>query len=92
MRVNLSPASIPLGESGSRILEPNSAMEAADGEYFHLGEFTLTFHLQDGSKVNSPMETAAVETIAAHDQWIPTDIHRLAGFSAPIGDCARKYR
>jgi hypothetical protein len=57
--VNLSPASIPLGAGGSRILEPNSAMEAADGESFHLGEFTLIFHLQEGAKVSGYDITAA---------------------------------
>jgi hypothetical protein len=57
--VNLSAASIPLGDSGSRILEPNSAMEVADGESFHLGEFTLTLHLAEGARLALPSEPVA---------------------------------
>jgi hypothetical protein len=59
--VNLSPVSIPLGESGGRVLEPNSAMEVADGESFHLGEFTLKFHLQESIHPGSPAEPAQGE-------------------------------
>jgi hypothetical protein len=62
--VNLSASSIPLGESGSRILDPNSAMEVADGESFHLGDFTLTIHLTEGVRLSTPVVPAAGEPAA----------------------------
>jgi hypothetical protein len=58
--VNLSPVGIPLGEGGSRVLEPNSALEVADGESYHLGDFTLTFHLQEFALSNQPAEASPV--------------------------------
>ncbi len=45
--INLSAIAIPIGASGNRMLEPNSAIDVADGDEFHLGDYILEFHLSD---------------------------------------------
>ena len=45
--INLSSTGIPIGDSGDRMLEPNSAIDVADGDQFHLGDFVLSFHMDE---------------------------------------------
>ncbi len=43
--INLSDRDIAVGESRARSFLPRSAMDIADGDCLHLGDFTLVFHL-----------------------------------------------
>ena len=84
--VNLSATSIPLGDSESRILEPNSAMEVADGESFHLGEFTLTIHLSMGIRMNVTFRTTGGRPAARDGCRTLWELHWSADISATAGD------
>lgn len=58
--INLSPGGIPIGDAGSRTLEPNSALDVNDGDEFHVGDFVLVFHLQETGSLPA-FETAGLE-------------------------------
>jgi hypothetical protein len=60
--INLSDREVAIGESGDRFCLPRSAMDIADGDCLHLGDFTLVFRLSTAGAAAPVPTTRAAPT------------------------------
>jgi hypothetical protein len=62
--INLDEGNVLLGEAGDRSLAPRSVIEIGDGECVRLGQFSLVFHLGEGTAAAPQPEPAQAVPVA----------------------------